>query len=145
MMLRRYFDNGLLSGTSFVPSWAQVLGVSQKTMRKWASPDKIRASIAAGDLEALPTGDLAELLRFWLSQVEATLDPVEPAADPRVFVISLCEASGELATMIRKAVSDHRVSKLEWTEIAALLGRLETMVRRARLAAESAASAGGAR
>lgn len=141
--LKRFFKRGLQQGDTYTTAWSHVLGVSEQKMRRWADEDHVRSAIAAGDLNALPIRDRVELLRFWLSEIEAQTAPVAPASDPRLFVISLTEIIGGLAKTIRKAVSDHRVTEIEWAAIAANLAEIEADARNARLAAEAAAKAAG--
>ncbi len=147
-LLRRHLDNGLSRGFSLVSSWANILGVGEGKMRRWAHRDHIRGAIAAGDLHALPPAELAELLRFWLSDVESRLAPTAPATDPRLLVVQFAEAIGELAKRARKAMLDRRVTTPEWEGLEAQFAEIERDARQARLACEAARKAsanGGAR
>lgn len=144
-LLRRHLDLSLSRGFSFVSSWASVLGVGEGKMRRWAQPDHIRSAIAAGDLHALPAAELADLLRFWLADVEASIEPAEPATDPRLLVVVFAEAIGDLAKSARKAMVDRRVTHPEWAELEAKFAAIERDARVARLACEAARKSGGAR
>jgi hypothetical protein len=138
-MLRGYFDAGLARGQTYVAAWASYWGVSEKTVKHWAARDEWRAPVSAGDLESLPPEDLAPLLEWWLSEVNARLRPCEPVSDPRLLVLQLAESIGETAKAARKAMADRRCISPEWQDMARRFAQLEHDARDARLACEAAA------